>query len=288
MSQTALPVSDVSNFGWTPTPVYQQIDQPVPTDTTFVTNAPNGTSSFEVQLAPLITPGPGSEVLTVRMAGSGQVLVKLLQNRSSVDVQIASWLINVNSSAFTSYPQTLTTAQAASIIWPSNPTVDPLLRVQVTVVGGSSSSVSSSSSSGSSGSQGSQGSRSGSSSSSGGPSGCFCAGLSETLTVTLSGFTGTCAGFNGSYTVTWNGSNWVYQDPSCTQSGTTPCLSQMVLLCPGSDGTANFEVSGLCHDAPEWGAMFTLSGTCSPLDYSGSASVTGSCCNTTITATVTE
>jgi hypothetical protein len=156
----------------------------------------DGTSTFEVQLSQLVAPGPGFQIVTVQMEGSGTVTVELLQNVDSEDVLIASWTADVDSSSgFTSYSFTLTAAQAAAIVWPSGPTTDPLLRVLVSAPACSSSSRSSSSASRSS-SSASRSSSSASRSSSGGE--CFdCGCVPATLYATIIAESGPCTCMNG-------------------------------------------------------------------------------------------
>jgi hypothetical protein len=115
MSQTALPIADVSDTGWTPTPVYAQINAPTPTDATDVSSSlnPQG-DTFEVQLAPLAWPGPGQQQLTVRLKKTGSdnvsVIVTLLQGSTP----IADMTVQPGTS-FAGYTLTLTNAQIAQI-----------------------------------------------------------------------------------------------------------------------------------------------------------------------------
>lgn len=72
MSQIALPISDVSVTGWTPTPVWSQVNLPVPDDVHLVTAGIGPTAaSFKVNLTHLARPDGGAQALTVRMKQTG-------------------------------------------------------------------------------------------------------------------------------------------------------------------------------------------------------------------------
>jgi hypothetical protein len=60
MSQIALPVaSDIVEGYWTPTPIFSEINQPVPDDTTYVTSGDDPVDdTFVVPLTPLMAPNP--------------------------------------------------------------------------------------------------------------------------------------------------------------------------------------------------------------------------------------
>lgn len=94
MSQKSRPVSDVSNATWSPVPLYPQLNEAVPNDSTYVTSSGSDDQDvFVVGLANVLWPLPGPQVLIVRLeslggSGSGygcdggpvRVRVELLQN----------------------------------------------------------------------------------------------------------------------------------------------------------------------------------------------------------------
>jgi hypothetical protein len=129
VTQKARPASDVSNDGWTPTPVYAQINEATPDDSTFVT-APTYEGPFEVQLAPLAAPYAGASAftptLTIRLAGPGIVMVELLQDETLIAVGLFD-----PAPGFAAYTLTLSPDDAARIVYPPNGN-DPDLRVRVT------------------------------------------------------------------------------------------------------------------------------------------------------------
>jgi hypothetical protein len=115
MPQIALPASDISDSGWTPTPVFAQIDQRTPTDTTSVISSGKSQGdSFEVKFAPLSYPGPGTVTLSVRLkkTDSGKLPVTVRLVRGST--VIASRVIQPQQ-AFTTSAIVLTAAEAAGI-----------------------------------------------------------------------------------------------------------------------------------------------------------------------------
>jgi hypothetical protein len=66
MTQVARPAADVSNSGWSPTPLYAQINTPSPNDGAPIScTLPRG-GTFEVALAPMARPITGTHTLTVR------------------------------------------------------------------------------------------------------------------------------------------------------------------------------------------------------------------------------
>jgi len=134
MTQIALPISDVFTGGWTPTPVYAQINTPAPPDVTMVSSPVHPSpDSFEVKLSPLCWPGPGPQTLQIRLkqmtANLVNVTVVLLQGTGI----IASWNVQPPT-VFTTYSMTLTNAEVQSITDYTD------LRVEVIAALGSSSS----------------------------------------------------------------------------------------------------------------------------------------------------
>lgn len=68
MSQIARAVSDVFNYGWTPSIVFSQIDEETPDDNDAVASQDNPVpNAFEVKLSALEWPHPGPQTLTVRL-----------------------------------------------------------------------------------------------------------------------------------------------------------------------------------------------------------------------------
>lgn len=118
MGQLALPRSDVSVQGWTPTPVWRQIDQQLATvnDQFCVTSSgnPNG-DTFVVSLDPLDPPSPGTQTLTVRMQATNAlklpVTIQLFQSGNTL---IATRIVTPTQ-GFTTYNFPLTPGEAASI-----------------------------------------------------------------------------------------------------------------------------------------------------------------------------
>ena len=91
MAQVVRPVSDVSTGSWTPTPVYQQIDETDPDNsTTEVTSGNDPTTEiFEVKFPKLEPPVAGTHVLKVRLKRTGSsedvwALVQLMQGNRQV------------------------------------------------------------------------------------------------------------------------------------------------------------------------------------------------------------
>lgn len=79
MTQKARPAADILNDGWSPTPIYAQIDEAPPDDEDFVADSPF-VAEFVVQLArlapPVVGPDEVAHTLTVRLAGPASVLVE--------------------------------------------------------------------------------------------------------------------------------------------------------------------------------------------------------------------
>jgi hypothetical protein len=160
-------VADVVTGGWTPTPIYAQVNDPSPGDSTDVSSngVPGTGDTFEVRLAPLGRPRTGAHTLTVRIAADGcaTVFVSLVQGGTNVVIAAGSY---TPSAGFANCVLHLTSAQIDRITNYNN------LVVRVTVLccddhsSSSSSSTAALSSSSSSSSSGSSESSSGSSASS--------------------------------------------------------------------------------------------------------------------------
>ena len=67
MVQKARPVSDASTGNWVVTPLYEKIDEAVPSDADFVSSDQPDFDSFLVKLASLNEPKSGAHTLTVRL-----------------------------------------------------------------------------------------------------------------------------------------------------------------------------------------------------------------------------
>jgi hypothetical protein len=90
MTQKSRPICpDIYEGQWTPTPIYPQIDEVNPNDLTAVTSGADG-DYFVVPLAALISPGCGSQQLTVRLrkiGGNPSAAVVLLQGTRMIASQ---------------------------------------------------------------------------------------------------------------------------------------------------------------------------------------------------------
>jgi hypothetical protein len=190
MTQAAGPIADLFNSGWTPVPLFPELNKPAPNDATYVVSSvdPHG-DTFTEQLSPLAPPGPGPQVLTVRLkqtaASTVSVTITLLQGSTVIATQTVSPPL-----AFTNTVITLTQAQINSITDYTNLSVKVTADIGTSSSGssgasslGSSSSSSSAVSSSSAGS-GSSGGGSGQSSSSSGQAGC-CGALPNILHASL-------------------------------------------------------------------------------------------------------
>jgi hypothetical protein len=117
MSQIARPIADLANSGWTPVPLYTQINTVTPNDAHPITSPDVNTGpNFKVQLAPLSLPSSGADsmTLTVRLRmtapGSNTVTMSLMQGSSTIASQTV-----VATLDFTSYTLILNAAQLALI-----------------------------------------------------------------------------------------------------------------------------------------------------------------------------
>ena len=165
MSQYGRPITDITNVGWIPIPVYAQIDEVSPDDGDYViSSADPGTSSFEVRLTELAQPEFGSHTLSVRLdktdLGDLPVTIELLQGGSVV----ATRLVPTPTLSFHTYDFTLTDIEIGAITDYAN----LRLRVTVTSQGNSSSSSATSDQSGTSGGSQESSTTSGQSDTSGG------------------------------------------------------------------------------------------------------------------------
>jgi hypothetical protein len=119
MSQKARPIYDIAKnvSGWSPTPVYDRINEPAPDDTTYVSssNNPQG-DTFEVKLAQMGWPEAGVDFLTVRLqqvgGGSDSVTITLLQGNGTI---IASRQVQAPASFANAFGPPLSPAEIALI-----------------------------------------------------------------------------------------------------------------------------------------------------------------------------
>jgi len=119
MAQFARPDSDVTVGGWTPTPLYEKIDEATPSDADYIESATNPTSDLcEVGLSnvedPEVSTGHVVRYRYAKNASGGNVIdltVKLMQGAA----EIASWTHNDISDTVTQAEQTLTGVQADAI-----------------------------------------------------------------------------------------------------------------------------------------------------------------------------
>src|SRR3954469_21589771 len=91
MSQFARPVSDLATGAWSPTPVWSRLDEVVPSDADFVSDAEDGTIGvpFQVSLNTISDPGKNlSHIIHVRLRESNTSQfgfeVELLQGASHI------------------------------------------------------------------------------------------------------------------------------------------------------------------------------------------------------------
>ncbi len=237
MSQYGRPVADISNVGWSPTPVYAQIDEATPNDSDYVTSSSDPiTSIFEVQLSELAPPDLGAHVLSVRLdktdSGPTQpVSIALLQG----DAVVASRSVDSLTTSFVTYDFTLTNAEIDLITDYSN------LQLSVSVAPTGSSSSSSAGSSGSSTGSGS------SSSSAHGVTGCCTVPPGQsTCSLTVSG---ACS--CGPITLTWGGNGWGTSSMICGGSA-----QQASLFC--NNGAWSFSIPSATGSCIAGGASGSL------------------------------
>jgi hypothetical protein len=127
--QKARPAADISSSGWTPTPVYDELDEATPADGSYVEVGSSG-AEFTVRLArlaaPVVGPDESAHALTVRIDGPSQVLVELLQGQELIAARTCA-----APDGFADYTLTLTRQEAARIKYEPGPGGDPDLRVRV-------------------------------------------------------------------------------------------------------------------------------------------------------------
>jgi hypothetical protein len=120
MSQTSVPTgpTDIDVIGWSPTPVFSQINSLQANDSRYVSVPTDQIGVFEVRLANLAWPETGTETFKVRLRQTGTsattpVLVWLEQGSTLVAARTIN-LVGSNP-AFTTYPYALTSAERALI-----------------------------------------------------------------------------------------------------------------------------------------------------------------------------
>lgn len=119
MAQFARPDSDITIGTWTPTPLYEQIDEVTPSDADYIESAKNpANDTSEVGLSnvedPEVSTGHIVRYRYKKDAAAGTVIdltVKLMQGA----VEIASWTHNDIGDTIVQAEQTLTGPQADSI-----------------------------------------------------------------------------------------------------------------------------------------------------------------------------
>ncbi|HEX4614015.1 MAG TPA: hypothetical protein VH092_37885 [Urbifossiella sp.] len=126
MSQRARPDADVANDGWTPTPLFAQLDEPVPDDGTQIASPDlPPASTFRVHLTERAVPIAGPPVdgtavpphrLTVRMQGpcTSAAVVTLIDRLHGADRVVASRGFKLTPE-FVDYELVLTRQEAARI-----------------------------------------------------------------------------------------------------------------------------------------------------------------------------
>ena len=225
MSQYGRPITDITNSGWTPIPVYAQIGEVSPDDADYViSSAEPGTSSFEVLLSELAQPDFGNHTLSVRLdktdLGNLPVTIELLQG----DSVIATRVVSTPALSFHTYDFALTDIEVGAITDYAN----LRLRVTVTSEWNSSSSSATSDQSGNSGGSAESSTASGQSDTSGG---------SEESSTT-SGQSGTSGGLGSSSTQSSTSGDSTSSTTSTSQSNSSESSSS------SSSSSAQSESSG--------------------------------------------
>jgi hypothetical protein len=258
MTQVARPVSDVSNSGWGPTPLYPHINTPTPNDASPISCSVPPGGSFQVLLAPMARPITGKHTLTVRLletpTAGDQVNFALEQGPTGQPL-IAFRTVTATL-AFTNYDLVLTEDEVDLIadytklwlhVWLGGALVP-----------------------------------------------CCANEIPATLYATVSG----CSCMAGTYPLTlglYQPGHWTYNEAPSTQVGVTQCGGngsfKIDLSCPGS-GVTGWQVSVGCGTGAG-SQSSSSSSSCGPpisLIFNG-FSVTGGCpaCGSTnITVTVTS
>jgi hypothetical protein len=124
MAQFARPSSDISVGTWTPTPLYQQIDEVTPSDADYIQSALNpANDTCEVKLSAVEDPqgNTGHKVrYRYKKDASGGNQVDLTVKLMCAAVEIASWTHTDIPETITPAEQTLTGPQADAITDYSN------------------------------------------------------------------------------------------------------------------------------------------------------------------------
>ena len=109
---------------------------------------------------------------------------------------------------------------------------------------------------------------------------CCSVPMPQQLTITVSGMTGSCACWNGTYTVSYSGvSGGIYQwlgSSATTCSGTSVHPSLIAFSCITGFGAPFFDVD-LTDGVTGFQVNFTVTGTCSPLSLSASSPGSSQC-----------
>jgi hypothetical protein len=115
MDQIATPEADVSVNGWTPVPIYDEINGPYPDDTSFVSSQPNPQgNTFEVDFPVLAQPVSGTYTLTVRLQRTdvAPVAVEVMLRSFGQRVAVRTFY---PTTSFADYQIVLTPAEVAQI-----------------------------------------------------------------------------------------------------------------------------------------------------------------------------
>lgn len=119
MAQFARPDSDVTIGTWTPTPLYQQIDEVTPSDVDYIESAKNPVNdTCEVDLSDVEDPEVSTgHVIRYRYKkdATGGNIIDLIVRLMQGAVEIASWTHNDIGDTIVQAEQTLTGPQADSI-----------------------------------------------------------------------------------------------------------------------------------------------------------------------------
>ncbi len=258
--QAAQPVGDVSNTTWTPSPIYPQVGEFTPDDSTYVTSSGSSSGdSFEVTMSPIAFPVPGPQILRTRLSatssgsGSGRVWVKveLRQGLTGGGVNLIAQRFASPTGTFAGYDFTLLQSEQDLIEYNEDGHAHDL-RVRITTLPPVTVS-------------------------------CCPNPVPAIVFATFSAGTGSCACLDGAtaqlvfFGSVWNG---FYNTPSgCVEAG---LQSQLTLVC--SSGTWVVHAPGPCLVL---GSNAT-SVTCSPLSLVFTGVNVQLCCTGTVTITVTE
>jgi hypothetical protein len=120
MPQIARPVADISFGTWTH-PVWEEIDEIQPTDTTFTTSGNVDGDTFEVDLTPMANPGSQADVnpltLSVRLCATAGTNSRVTVTLLEAGVPIAYRVVPANqiTTSFRTFSWTLTTTEVRGI-----------------------------------------------------------------------------------------------------------------------------------------------------------------------------